>query len=280
MKPQNAFEIFKLLDKSNCGNCGEKTCLAFAGAVFKGQRQIGECPRLDPGIIARYAERGPSPGVPEPEGTAHFRKLKAEIAAIDLAAAAERLGGRYADGRLTLKVLGKDFSVDARGNFYADIHVNPWVAIPFLTHILYGEGAAPTGRWLSFREVTDGRERYPLFHKRCEEAMKQVADTYTGLFDDMVHLFGGRQVERHFESDISVVLHPLPRVPLMVCYWRPEEGMGSTLNLFWDETADRNLDIGGIFALGVGLAQMFTRIALRHGLGGEASAPRPESADQ
>ncbi|MCU0559366.1 MAG: DUF3786 domain-containing protein [Desulfobacterales bacterium] len=280
MKPQNAFEIFKLLDKSNCGNCGEKTCLAFAGAVFKGQRQIAECPRLDPCIIARYAERGPSPGVPEPEGAAHFRKLKAEIAGIDLAAAAARVGGRYADGRLTLKVLGKDFSVDACGNFFADIHVNPWVAIPFLSYILFGKGSAPIGRWVSFRELTDGRERYALFHKRGEQAMQQVADSYTALFDDMVHLFGGRQVERQFEADISVVLHPLPRVPVMVCYWRAEEGMGSSLNLFFDETADRNLDIGGIFALGVGLAQMFTRIALRHGAGGGAIGPRPERADQ
>jgi len=136
MKPQNAFEIFKLLEKSNCGNCGEKTCLAFAGAVFKGQRRLGECPRLDPSVLARYAEEGPSPGVPEPEGAAHFRKLKNEVAGLDLAAAAARVGGRYAEGRLTLKVLGKDFGVDARGNFYADIHVNPWVAIPFLTHIV------------------------------------------------------------------------------------------------------------------------------------------------
>ncbi|MCK7512521.1 MAG: DUF3786 domain-containing protein [Desulfobacterales bacterium] len=104
--------------------------------------------------------------------------------------------------------------MDRRGNFHADIHVNPWVAIPFLTHILYGKGVAPTGRWVSFRELKDGRERYPLF-QRCEEALKRVADIYTPLFDDMVHLFGGRQVERQFQSDISVVLHPLPRVPVM-----------------------------------------------------------------
>lgn len=99
MKPQNAFEIFKLLEKSNCGNCGERTCLAFAGAVFKGQRQVGECPRLDPKIVARYAEGGPSPGVPEPEGAAHFCKLKNEVAGLDLAAAARRPLREKAEGR-------------------------------------------------------------------------------------------------------------------------------------------------------------------------------------
>ena len=43
--PKNAMEVFQLLDKSNCRECGEKTCLAFAGAVFQGHRKISECPK-------------------------------------------------------------------------------------------------------------------------------------------------------------------------------------------------------------------------------------------
>jgi hypothetical protein len=89
-----------------------------------------------------------------------------------------------------------------------------------------------------------------------------VADIYTELFDDMVHLFSGKQVEKQFKSDISVVLHPLPQVPVMICYWLPDEGLGSSLYVFFDETADRNLGIDSVFMLGTGLAQMFTKIAL------------------
>jgi hypothetical protein len=263
--PKNVFEIFQLLEKSNCGNCGEKTCLAFAGAVFKGQRRLSECVRLDPGVAARFSENSGTENDPEAEGAAHFDQLRKEIAQTDLALAAERVGARFAGDRLTLKVLGKDFSVDRHGGFHADMHVNHWVAIPFLTHVLYGRGRPPAGRWVPFRELKGGREGYPLFRKRCEEPLKRVADTYTMLFDDMVHLFGGRQVERQFKSDISVVLHPLPIVPIMVCYWLPDEGMQSSLNLFFDETANENLDIGAVFALGSGLAQMFTKLAQRHG---------------
>ncbi len=271
---QNAFELFQRLEKSNCGNCGEKTCLAFAGAVFRGMRRLEECPRLDPQVLREYAA-GPDPSkVPEAEGTAHFAKLRAELARLDVAAAAARIGAEAKDGKIALKILGKDFAVDAHGDFHTDIHVNPWVAIPFLTYVLYGEGLEPTGRWVSFRELKGGRERWALFRKRCEESLRRVADTYTGLFDDMVHLFGGREVAPQFASDISVVLDPLPRVPFMICYWRPAEGMDSELNVFFDETADRNLDIGACFALGVGLAQMFTRLAHRHG-GEEAPATEP-----
>jgi len=52
----NPVEILKLLDKSNCGECGEKTCLAFAGAVFQRRRSLAECPRVDRKIVESLKE--------------------------------------------------------------------------------------------------------------------------------------------------------------------------------------------------------------------------------
>ncbi len=258
-------EIFKLLDKSNCRECGEKTCLAFAGAVFQGQRKIRECPKLDQAVISLYSDDSEQKNSLEQNGDEYLEWLKKEVGGIDLDAEARRVGADFTNGKLTLKVLGKNFSVDGKGILSADIHVNPWVAAPFLDYIRYGKGLPVTGNWLSFRELKDGKERYPLFLKRCEEPMKQVADTYTDLFDDLVRIFGGRQVEKQFESDISVVLLPLPRVPIMICYWLAEEGLESSLNVFFDDTADKNLSIGSVFSLGAGLSQMFQKLALRHG---------------
>jgi hypothetical protein len=264
-QPKHVMEVFQELDKSNCRECGEKTCLAFASAVFKGQKSIRECPRLDQKIIDRFSDTPEQVNTIEQNREDYLKELKKQIAGLDLDKAAEKTGGRFSNGRLTLKILGKDFSVDADGNLSADIHINPWVAAPFLNYILYGKGLPISGIWVSYRELENGKERYPLFQKRCEEAMKRVADIYTDLFDDMVHIFGGRQVEKQFKSDISVVLHPLPKVPVMVCYWLPEDGLESSLNVFFDKTADKNLDIGSVFSLGAGLAQMFEKLALRHG---------------
>ncbi len=258
-------DIFKLLDQSNCGQCGEKTCFAFAAAVFAGKRRLDECPRLDRETIQRFSEAHGLQAHTDDGREKSTEDLKKAVGNLDLEQAARRTGGRYTNNRLTLKILGKDFSVDSRGNLYTDIHVNPWVAGPFLDYVLFGKGIMPSGRWVSFRELKNGRERYPLFRKRCEESMKQVADTYPDLFDDMVHIFSGKQVAQQFQSDISVVLHPLPKVPIMICYWLPEEGMESTLNLFFDKTAEENISIDSAFSLGAGLAQMFEKLAQRHG---------------
>ena len=62
-QPKHAMEIFQLLDKSNCRECGAKTCLAFAGAVFQGKRKIEECPKLDRETIERFSVAGPKSGI-------------------------------------------------------------------------------------------------------------------------------------------------------------------------------------------------------------------------
>ncbi|MBF0260099.1 MAG: DUF3786 domain-containing protein, partial [Desulfamplus sp.] len=194
-------------------------------------------------------------------------ELKSKITAIDLNEAAKRTGGIFDGKRLVFKILGKDFSVDQEGKIYTGIHVNPWIVLPAFSYILNGQGFAPSGKWVSFRELKDGKERYPLFKQRCEIPMKQVADTYTELFDNIVSVLNGREVAKEFQSDISVVMPVMPKVPIMICYWTATEGLGSNLNIYFDETADRNLDIGSIFSLGAGLTQMFTRMSITHGGG-------------
>jgi Na+-translocating ferredoxin:NAD+ oxidoreductase RNF subunit RnfB len=93
--PKNAMRIFQLLDMSNCRECGEKTCLAFAGAVFQGHRKLAECPKLDQEIIERYSEQPANRDAPEQNRDEYLKKLKCEIADHDLAAAAERVGAQF-----------------------------------------------------------------------------------------------------------------------------------------------------------------------------------------
>jgi len=259
-------EIFKLLDKSNCRACMEATCLAFAAAVFTGKKQLDECPHLDSDIIERFGGRTEKRKPIEQDLDKSVEQLKRKITTIDLSSTAQRLGARFSDNKLTIKVLGKDFSVDSMGNLSSDIHIHSWVTIPILSYIIGSAGIPVSGQWVPFRELKNGKTWYRLFGQRCEKPLKRVADTYTDLFEDMIHIFDGVQVKNHYASDISLVLHPLPKVPILICYWKPEDGLESSLNIFFDSTAEDNLNIESIYALGTGLVRMFEKIALRHGL--------------
>lgn len=259
-------QIFKLLDKSNCRECMEATCLAFAAAVFTGKKQLDECPHLDSDIIEQFGGRTEKRKPIEQDLDKSVEQLKRKITTIDLSSSAQRLGARFSDNKLTIKVLGKDFSVDSMGNLSSDIHIHSWVTIPILSYIIGSAGIPVSGQWVPFRELKNGKTWYRLFEQRCEKPLKRVADNYTDLFEDMIHIFDGVQVENHYASDISLVLHPLPKVPILIFYWKPEDGLESSLNIFFDSTAEDNLNIESIYALGTGLVRMFEKIALRHGL--------------
>ncbi len=263
---KNTMDVFKLLPKTNCRDCNDATCLAFAAAVFQGRKELSQCPHLDQAVYDQFDGQSTQSSTIEQDQEEALTALKSEVARIDLAAVAPRLGARFSDGKLTLKVMGKDFSVDSEGNLSSDIHIHGWVTIPILSYIINGTGKDIAGKWVPLRELPGGKTWYRLFGQRCEKPLKRVADIYTDLFEDMIHLFNGRQVEKHYKADISLVLHPLPKLPMLICYWKPEDGLESSLNVFFDATAEENLNIESIYALGTGLVRMFEKIALRHGL--------------
>lgn len=263
----NPVEILKVLNKSNCRECNELTCLAFAAAVFKGNRQLAECPHLESHVVERFGGETHKRKFPEQDMEASVERLKRRVAAMDLSSAAKRIGAPFSDDQLTIKICGKNFRVNSKGNLSSDIHIHPWLSIPILSYILNCRGVPVSGKWMPLRELKGGRDWYRLFGQRCEKPLKKVADAYTDLFNDMLHIFNGREVENHYQSDISLVLHPLPLVPILICYWKPEDGLESSLNIFFDSTAEENLNIESIYALGTGLVRMFEKIALTHGSG-------------
>jgi 4Fe-4S ferredoxin len=52
-----AFEIYNLLPKTNCKECGESSCMAFAVKLMNKEHELEECPPLqDPQFKANYEE--------------------------------------------------------------------------------------------------------------------------------------------------------------------------------------------------------------------------------
>lgn len=265
-KFNNAMEVFKLLKKDNCKECGKPTCLAFAGAVFQGQMTVNECPHLGSDVIEKYGtEKNEKINELEKEYIEKLTQYKKEIGNIDLKSRAEILGGRFERDKLIIKIFGKDFSVDRSGDLSSDIHINPWLTIPFFEYVLRSEGVALKSNWVPLRELENGADWYNFFKHKCEKPLKAVADNYTNFFEDIIKLFNGKKVENHYDADITLILSPLPKVPMLICYNEPEDGLESDLNLFFDETASQNLGVELLYRLGTGISVMFEKLARTHG---------------
>lgn len=262
----NPLEIVKILPQTNCRDCNVPTCLAFAVAVKQGQKQLSQCPHLGDDILSQFRVEADQKNQGEEDFLAKLNERRAMVKEIeDLLDRAEKIGAEVKDGRLSIKVLGKEFLLNKDAEMVSQCHMNLWVQRPILDYAVFCQGVEPTGKWVAMRDLgKDGAEWASFFSKRCEEPLKKVADNYTDLFEDMVQIFNGARAQE-FDSDIAVVLHPLPKVPVLICYWKDDGEMGSQLNLFFDETAHKNLPVDCIFTLFTGMMVMFEKIAQTHG---------------
>jgi acetyl-CoA decarbonylase/synthase complex subunit gamma len=57
-------EIFKLLPKTNCKECGDPTCLAFAMKLAAGKAELNACPYVSDEAKAKLSEASAPPIMP------------------------------------------------------------------------------------------------------------------------------------------------------------------------------------------------------------------------
>lgn len=270
-------EILKLVPRTNCGECGLPTCVAFAVQVVAGARPLAACPHVAPGDAELFADlparvEAGLKGSPEEQAEREALRaaLQARFGEVDFETVAERLGATIRDGRLAVHCLGRIFELDRGGRLVSQCHVNPWVHIPLLQYVLLGAPEPVKGEWVVIGEVSPDWARF--FTHRCDRALRRTADQDPDLFLDVLDIFGARRVRADPApgspfADEAVVLWPLPRVPLLVSYWPPEDQFESKLTVFLDRSARANLGGEGLFQLGAGLGEMIRKIFLRFGVG-------------
>jgi hypothetical protein len=261
----NALEIFKILPRTNCKDCSVATCFAFAAAVFKGDKRLADCRHIDKDVLETFSVGNSDSRTLEREEIQLLKQLKKKVCGMDLAASAERLGASFSDDELTIKCLGKDFHIDSQGNVTSEVHVHGWVTVPLLNYLISCAGKNVSGNWVPMRELKDGATWAGLFGQRCEKPLRRVADNYTDLFEHMIQIFNAKRAPNAFDSDIAVILHPLPRIPMLICYWKPDGDMESSLNVFFDDTAEENLGTDSLYRIATGMVMMFEKIAVTHG---------------
>lgn len=262
---KNAMEIYKVLPGTNCRKCLVPTCLAFAVAAFKGDRRLRDCPYVEGSILEQYEAHSPNWMTMEEDYRKALEPLKRKIAKVDFPSSAGRLGAALSGDKLVIRSLGKDFQISPDGTVVSVCHVHAWITVPLLNYVLSCSGKSPSGKWVPFRELKDGVSWGPLFMEQFEIPLKHVADANPDLFETMIRVFSGRPESSPVDADISIALHPLPRLPILICYWKPDDGLESFLKVLVDSTVEDNLNIESVFILCVGLMRMFAKVAESHG---------------
>lgn len=117
-------EVFKILPQTNCGDCGQSTCPAFATRVVKEGKALENCPHL------------------APTAQEVARTIKAQ----------QRAGLAY----LTISYFNQPVQVfKDQVRCPPEMQEDPWDAILLYNYIASQGQQPPTGQWIAFQSLPD-----------------------------------------------------------------------------------------------------------------------------
>jgi len=258
-----------VLPKTNCGDCGFSTCIAFAGMVVSARHPLDGCPHLMPETVARCSREL---GEQYAAGKWTQRDLAEDAlkwaversASMNLADLPDRIGGslveRGAGPALKLPYFSGHVLIGERDIQRPDgTDLTRWEKVFLFNHVAQGGTRRPTGKWKGFEAFPNTVSKVKTMSSQVEGPL---ADRFHGRLEELVGAavrIGGQDhagVENG--ADAAFFFQPLPRVPLMLLFWDedPSEGFSASARLLFDETVTDHLDIESIVFLSERLRQM------------------------
>ena len=260
---KTAVEIYKLLPKTNCGNCGMPTCFGFATKVAARMASVTTCPNLS--AEAKAALAAEMADQPASRGTVYEQtliSLRPKVAVLDFRRIAGQSGATFvSDETLEIEFLGEPFVVTKER--IADRYGKeplPFISILIYNHLCMPDPPAPSGEWITFSSVPASHAKDKAWAGHVEEV---IAKHFSGNVPGLKHAcerLGGAPIEIKGSHDASYEFRFFPRYPALLLFYDavPEEDFPAQCKLLLDKHVDRYLDIESIVVLGEEFAGRMT----------------------
>ncbi len=257
------------LPKTNCGDCGYPTCLAFASIVVSEKLPVRNCPHLDETLAAECQaelDRQHDAGKWVKKDAAQDALVWARqrAASMEIEALPERIGGELIQesGESVLKLpyfadsilIKKDAVSKPDGS-----ELNRWEQVFIFNHLAQGGSQPPSGKWKAFEEMPNTISKIATLRKYAETP---IMETFKGRLERLAataQQIGGHDVSADYPSaDRAFLFHPLPRIPFLLLFWDEDrdDGFDANAKLLFDATITSHLDIESIVFLSERLQQL------------------------
>lgn len=244
----NAIEIYKKLPRKNCGECRQKMCMPFAFSLLKAEAKLHECPYLTEGEINAIEKM-----------IVHFDwredlilRLKGEISCVDFNEVAPRIGAKLNGRAILVKCMGREFLIDDVGEVSTNGFISPWIKILLLHYINIGGRAVLSNTWVSYDKLKSGMIKASSFTRDCEEPLKAIFDRDLQKTGRILARLGA-ETRDDFPTKQAWHINLLPKIPVAILYWPPDNEFASKVKVLFDSTADKFLDAESIIFLVEGL---------------------------
>lgn len=271
--PLSVVDLYKyILPKTNCGDCGFSTCLAFAGMVVSEKHPLSNCPHLESDLIEKCQSE-----LDEQYASGKWTKrdmaqdalewAKERSASMKIEDLPDRIGGKLLnkdnDYFLELPYFTDSIVITKNGIFTKDgSNLTRWEQVFVYNHMAQGGSKLPTGKWKGLVEFPNTVSK---IKSMAEHVEAPLIERFTGKPDELLNaakLLGGEDRTAEINSaDLALLFRPLPRIPVMLMFWDEDkdDGFDAEIKLMFDETIAEHLDIESIVFLSERLGQLLCK---------------------
>ena len=259
----------KLLPKTNCGDCGHSTCLAFASMVVSEKIPLANCPHIDRARLPSAqqqidAQHAAGKWTRRDMAADALQWAKERAASMDLADLPERIGGRLVENkgqqRLELPYFTATIVITPDAISRKDGEpLNRWEQVFIYNHLAQGGRRHPTGNWKGLVELPNTVSKMKSMRSNVEVPL---IHHFAGRSSELIaagRSIGGEVIQdTDAGADVRLLFRPLPRIPVMVQFWDADsqEAFGAEVKFLFDETITEHLDIESILFLSERLMQL------------------------
>lgn len=252
----NPHEFIALTPKSNCGQCGYPTCLAFAVAVTKGGAAPSACPYVDVAALPPELGEGKIDGNLEAvergqdeRDMALVAHLKSKVRDLNFEQLSTRLDGRWSPEQpdiLKFIYLGRQVEL---GREHLEVDggrlVDPRDQILVYNYVAFGGGRFPDGTWIGMESLPNSISKVRTLATYCEQRLAERFSGRSGQLAELCRLIGGRPGPADQSADVGMILPVLPCVPLYLLFWdeEPEDGFAAKVKVLFDHHVMDFLDL-------------------------------------
>ncbi|MGC8718643.1 MAG: DUF3786 domain-containing protein [Thermodesulforhabdaceae bacterium] len=121
------------------------------------------------------------------------------------------------------------------------------LALVILHYLIHAVDVEPTGKWVGEKDIPGGNVFFYGPHQLPTRPLEELFQIDLEYFDKAAQVLGGVRENR---GDRAYVFQVLPRVPVMLVFWKGDEEFEPKLNFRFDETIIRHFPVlDQIFAL-------------------------------
>ena len=252
----------KILPKTNCGDCGYPTCLAFASMVVSEKLALSLCPHVDPQLLRATqteldVQHASGKWTKRDMAADALQWAKERAAAMGIEDLALRLGGRLIqnNGEQALELPYFDDILVVQPDRIMHTNGEPlgrWEQVFIFNHMAQGGHRQPTGKWKGLVELPNTVSKIISMQDHVEKPLIDRFSGHAELLKLAALAAGGREwQEQSITADVALRFVPLPRIPVLLLFWdeEPDEDYKAEVKLLFDETITEHLDIESILFL-------------------------------